>query len=132
MSAVTLSPPRIHVSPMMTQIGMVYSSTMNSPYIAARKRPWALLCDPLMKKETVMGTIGNTQGVSSIARPHRMASRISAHRGDPPVPAPGAGETLTAKSQSSGIPHASPWQLWKVRVPRTSAFLSTRTCWRMT
>ena len=46
----------------------------------AFRRPWRAFSLPFMKKETVIGTIGNTHGVSSIANPHRIASRISAHR----------------------------------------------------
>ena len=33
-----------------------------------------------MKTDTVIGTIGNTHGVISMANPHRMASMIKAHR----------------------------------------------------
>ena len=41
-----------------------------------------------MKKEMVMGTIGNTQGVSNMAKPQRIASMISAQRLPPPLPLP--------------------------------------------
>ena len=41
------------------------------------KRPAAGLPEPFIKNDTVIGTIGNTQGVRSIAKPQRMASRIS-------------------------------------------------------
>jgi len=34
-----------------------------------------------MKKETVIGTIGNTHGVKSMANPHNIASSIRDHRG---------------------------------------------------
>ena len=77
MSAVTASPPIILVSMMITEIGTVYRSTMKRPYIAALKRPCATFSEPFIKKETVIGTIGKTHGVRSIANPQRMASRIS-------------------------------------------------------
>ena len=51
---------------------------MNRPYIAALKRPCATFSEPFMKKETVIGTIGNTHGVRSMANPQRIASRMSA------------------------------------------------------
>ena len=46
---------------------------MKKPYIVARKRPCAGDCEPLMKNDTVIGTIGNTQGVKSAAKPQRIA-----------------------------------------------------------
>ena len=53
--------------------------------MAARKRPRAGPPSPFMKNETVIGTIGNTQGVSRAAKPQRMASIISAHSVPPPA-----------------------------------------------
>ena len=53
---------------------------MKSPYIRALKRPAAAVLSPLRKNDTVIGTIGNTHGVRSIARPQSIASSISAHR----------------------------------------------------
>ena len=38
----------------------------------------------LRKKDTVIGTIGNTQGVSKATKPHAMASRITAQIDFPP------------------------------------------------
>ena len=38
-SAVTVSPPRSQVRPMMMLMGTVYSSTMKRPYMRALKRP---------------------------------------------------------------------------------------------
>ena len=80
MSAVTVSPPSRRVRPMMTTIGTVYSRTMKSPYMKALNRPSWTLSDPFRKKETVIGIIGNTQGVSSMAKPQRMASMMRAQR----------------------------------------------------
>ena len=57
---------------------------MNSPYIAALNLPAATLSEPFMKNDTVIGTIGNTHGVRSIAKPQRMASMISI-QSDPPL-----------------------------------------------
>ena len=57
---------------------------MNSPYIPARNRPRALFSEPFRKKETVIGTMGNTQGVSRAAKPHRMASSIRPQSEEPP------------------------------------------------
>ena len=117
---------------------------MKSPYIAARKRPRALFSDPLRKKDTVIGTMGNTQGVSSEASPHRMASMISA-QSVPSVSAaaesfPGGASTApetgtalagaTSKSQSSGIPHMSPEQLCHVTVPLTAPSAERNFCLR--
>ncbi len=45
----------------------------------ALKRPSAAVVDCFMKKDTVIGTIGNTHGVINMANPHRMASIIKAH-----------------------------------------------------
>ena len=50
---------------------------MKSPYIKALNRPFLGSSPPFRKKEMVIGTIGKTQGVSSMANPHRMASRIN-------------------------------------------------------
>ena len=82
-SAVTASPPMIWVIRIMTAIGTVYSRMMQSPYNAAMVRPRVLFSLPLRKNETVMGTIGKTQGVSSAANPHKMAS-IIALQSEPP------------------------------------------------
>ena len=76
MSAVTVSPPKSHVRPMMMEIGNVYRSTMKRPYIEALNLPAAGVDEPFMKKDMVMGTIGKTQGVRSIAKPQRIASSI--------------------------------------------------------
>ena len=80
MSAVTAEPPIAQVRPMMTQIGMVYSRMMKRPYITALKRPLRTFSERLRKNDTVMGTMGKTQGVRSIRKPQRMASRIRAQR----------------------------------------------------
>ena len=58
---------------------------MKNPYIPARMRPSAGLPEPFMKNETVIGTIGKTQGVKRAAKPHRMASMISPHSEPPPA-----------------------------------------------
>ena len=50
---------------------------MKTPYMRALKRP-PFSC--LMKKDTVMGTMGNTHGVRSMRKPHRMASRMRPQR----------------------------------------------------
>ena len=118
-SAVIPAPPSSQVRPMMMQMGTVYSSTMNSPYMAALKRP-PVSC--LMKNETVIGTMGNTQGVRSIRKPHRMASRISPHR-LPPFSFPAVPGTFTGteKVHSSGIWQKSPLQALQVTLPSTVA-----------
>ena len=38
--------------------------------------PAAGVDEPFMKNDIVIGIIGNTQGVSSIAKPHSIASKI--------------------------------------------------------
>ena len=43
----------------------------------ARKRPSAGFPELFMKNETVIGTMGKTQGVSSAAKPQRIASMMS-------------------------------------------------------
>ena len=53
---------------------------MNRPYIIALNLPCAGEADPFTKKDTVIGTIGKTQGVRSIANPQSMASSIRAQR----------------------------------------------------
>ena len=50
----------------------------------ALKRPAAGVEEPFMKKDMVIGTIGNTHGVRSIANPHNTASSIRAHN-EPPA-----------------------------------------------
>lgn len=90
MSAVTLSPPTSQVMAMMREIGTVYRSTMKSPYMAALKRPAALLPWPLTKNDMVIGTIGKTHGVRSIANPQSMASRMRAQREPLPLCLAGA------------------------------------------
>lgn len=77
---------------------------MKNPYMAARKRPRAGPPSPFMKNETVIGTIGNTQGVSRAAKPQRMASIISAQSVPPPVASCGAG-TISA-AVVSAVPEA--------------------------
>ena len=57
---------------------------MNRPYMKALNRPVAGVEEPFMKKDMVIGTIGNTHGVRSIANPHSTASSISAHS-EPPA-----------------------------------------------
>ena len=116
---------------------------MKRPYMAARKRPRALFSEPLRKNDTVMGTIGNTQGVSSEASPQRMASMISAHSepsvsaaADPPLAGlsaapPPALAGATSKSQSSGMPHMSPEQLCQVTVPLTLPSAERNFCLRI-
>ena len=59
---------------------------MKSPYMNALNLPAAGLDDPLRKKDTVIGTIGKTQGVSRAANPHRMASIISPQLNPLPLP----------------------------------------------
>ena len=59
----------------------------------ALNRPAAGEEDPFMKKEIVIGTMGKTQGVRSIAKPHKMASMIS----------PQSPEALSDPSEGSEI-----------------------------
>ena len=56
----------------------------------ARNLPLALSSEPLMKNDTVIGTMGKTQGVSSAANPHNMASMIIAQSEPPLVALSGA------------------------------------------
>ena len=99
---------------------------MNTPYMKALKRPWCTLSDALRKKDTVMGTMGKTQGVRSMARPQRMASRRRAH--SPPALSCFSGSpialewasafpSVTENSYSSGKPHISSVQACQVSVP---------------
>ena len=110
---------------------------MNRPYMNALKRPAAGVDEPFMKKEMVIGTIGKTHGVNSIAKPQRMASRMSPQM-EPPafcdssvtgspivelwpassVAAAVAGaRSFSENSQSSGIPQFSSSQLDDVITP---------------
>ena len=65
---------------------------MNKPYNEALIRPRA--AEPLffIKNDTVIGTIGNTQGVNNAAKPQRIASKIS----DQSEPEPAASFVATA------------------------------------
>ena len=58
---------------------------MKNPYMPARRRPAAGLPALFIKNETVIGTIGKTQGVSRAANPQRIASIISAQSVPPPA-----------------------------------------------
>ena len=104
MSAVTAEPPTAHVRPMIRHIGTVYRRTMKMPYIRALNRPFAGVSLCFRKNDTVIGTIGNTHGVSSIRNPQRIASRMSPQMLLEPlsaaaVPFP---STCTVASKSSG------------------------------
>ena len=101
MSAVTPLPPTSQVTPIMAEMGTVYSRTMNSPYIMALKRPAAGEPLPFMKKEIVIGTIGNTHGVNSMANPHSIASRISPQSEDPAEGPSAAPESSAADTEVS-------------------------------
>src|SRR5690554_985656 len=46
-----------------------YITKINTPYIIAFANPFCLFSALLVKKETVNGIIGNTQGVSNAIRP---------------------------------------------------------------
>ena len=56
-----------------TSIGSVYSATMHTPYKAAIRRPRARFPLPFRKNDTVIGIIGNTQGVNKAAKPDKKA-----------------------------------------------------------
>ena len=102
-SAVTASPPTSFVIRMITAIGSVYSATMHTPYKAAIRRPRARFPLPFRKNDTVIGIIGNTQGVSSAANPHRIASIIALHSVPPPTGASGCNSGCdTAAESASG------------------------------
>ena len=77
---------------------------MKNPYMAARKRPRAGPPSPFMKNETVIGTIGNTQGVSRAAKPQRMASIISAQ--SVPLPAASCCAGTISAAVVSAVPEA--------------------------
>ena len=64
----------------MTAMGNVYSITMKIPYKAAFRRLLRLSLLPLRKKETVMGTMGKTQGVTSATSPNAIAWRMIPQR----------------------------------------------------
>ena len=88
---------------------------MKKPYKEAYNLPFPSLL--LRKNETVIGTIGNTQGVSKATNPHAIASRITAQIDFPPsfllpdnfsppsaaaTTAPSAAGNLTVSSSSVG------------------------------
>ena len=56
---------------------------MKSPYIEALNLPAAGDDAPFIKNDTVIGTIGNTQGVRRAANPQRIASIIRAQLNPP-------------------------------------------------
>ena len=76
---------------------------MNAPYISALKRPRRLFSSPLMKNDTVIGTIGNTHGVSSAAKPHSTASIISAHIEPPSLCCSATTSAWDAGSVATGV-----------------------------
>ena len=99
---------------------------MNSPYMKALKRPAAGVEEPFMKNDMVIGTIGNTQGVRSIANPHNTASSIRAHN-EPPARCSSSVTfceisgvsflSFISKFQSSGAPQELSVQLEDVIIP---------------
>jgi len=111
-SAVTPLPPTSQVMPMIAEIGTVYSRTMKRPYIIALKRPAAGEPLPLRKNDMVIGTIGNTQGVSSIAKPHSMASSIRAQSEEEPAvsaeASASAADTVAASGAGAGLEAVAP------------------------
>ena len=119
MSAVTASPPTILVISIIREIGTVYRSTMNSPYMAALNLPAAGVDDPLRKKDTVIGTIGNTHGVRSAANPHNIASIIRAHK--EPVAAASFPSRGISKARNSGAAHVMSVQHIHVSSPFATA-----------
>ena len=139
MSAVTVAPPSAHVRPIIMHIGTVYNRTMKMPYISALNLPAAGESDCFRKNDTVIGTIGNTQGVSNIRNPHSIASRINFQIEEfpsfafPPAVILGlVPGTSTLNSYSSGIPHIFPRQAFQVTMPSTAAAPSTvRFCVRI-
>ena len=77
---------------------------MKSPYIDALNLPAAGDEAPFMKKDTVIGTIGNTHGVSRAANPHRIASMTS-----PQLNFPAAGPfSMVPWSDGAGMADSSP------------------------
>ena len=117
---------------------------MKSPYMNALNLPAAGLDDPLRKKDTVIGTIGKTQGVSRAANPQRIASNIRPQSTPPFSPeadadawlAPAAADTdssegsVTLKSKYSGCAHIVSEQQVHVTVPSTTGFspVSVKSC----
>ena len=87
---------------MITPIGTVYNTTMNKPYIKARKRPFAALPEPFKKNDTVIGIIGKTQGVSNAISAQPIALRIKPQI-EPPLLAVSATSTAAA-AFSAGFP----------------------------
>ncbi len=77
---------------------------MKRPYIKALKRPAATDELPFMKNDTVIGTIGNTHGVSSAAKPQITASMIRAQLNGFSAGAAmsSAGSTLCASPSTAG------------------------------
>ena len=53
------------------------------------------------KYDTVIGTIGNTHGVSRAAKPHRIASMMMPHRLLPSVPAASEGADIVSSAYRS-------------------------------
>ena len=80
---------------------------MKNPYMPARKRPIAGLPELFMKNDTVIGTMGNTQGVSKAAKPHRIASMINAHCGRPPASSFCAGSAAACAEPPPALAGAS-------------------------
>ena len=76
---------------------------MKRPYMAALKRPAATFSEPFMKNDTVIGTIGNTHGVRSIANPQRIASRISPQIEPFLSPSSAAGSSAGSSVSAIGI-----------------------------
>ena len=76
-----------------------------------------------MKKETVIGTIGKTHGVRSIAKPQRIASRISAQI-EPPSDLFGD-EAITVSEDLAASPGRLMLKSWYsgLQLPSLQAFV---------
>ena len=73
------------------------------------KRPRRLLPEFFKKNETVMGTMGNTHGVSRATKPHAMASRMTDHSEVPFAPAGASSAAAsTTLSLEAILPAAGP------------------------
>ena len=82
---------------------------MLAPYTRALKMPRCRLSLPLVKSDTVIGTIGNTQGVTSAAKPNVKASKAKRHR--PPAWPTGSTAPVAAATGGAGAtaaPEAGP------------------------
>ena len=85
---------------------------MKKPYIKAFVIPWAFVFDDFVKNVTVIGIIGNTQGVSKATKPDKNAPNKKNNKAETPLSfflsSSKRLTTISLQPARLGISHATP------------------------